>query len=843
MPSPHTTTSTSSPSAQTATGSEPLAWPPTMALLSPSASFLSPLSPLKPLEVSMERELASLPTTALPSPSASFLSPLSPPKPPEASAELKQCFVFLKTGSVGFRLTKLFQQATVLDICVIRGCVPKKLLVYASKFSHEFEESNGFGWRYDSEPKHDWSSLIANKNAELQRLTGIYKNILNNAGVKLIEGHGKIIDPHTVDVNGKLYSAKHILVTVGGRPFIPDIPGKEYAIDSDAALDLPTKPEKIAIVGGGYIALEFAGIFNGLKSEVHVFIRQKKVLRGFDEEIRDFVSEQMSVRGIEFHTEESPQAITKSADGSFSLKTNKGTVDGFSHIMFATGRRPNTQNLGLESVGVKIAKDGAIEVDEYSQTSVPSIWAVGDVTNRINLTPVALMEGGALVKTLFQDNPTKPDYRAVPSAVFSQPPIGQVGLTEEQAVQQYGDIDIFTANFRPLKATLSGLPDRVFMKLVVCAKTNEVLGLHMCGDDAPEIVQGFAVALKARLTKADFDATVGIHPSAAEEFVTMRTPTRKIRKSESSEVFNCPQLREISLEFSCLENDSTDLKTMIEGLGRSCPRLQNIHIASIRLSHSAVLALTAAQLRGLRMLSLVLGSEITDASVAAIASSYPNLELLDLSGSGVSDSGISMICNVFPDTLTRLLLALCPNVTSSGIQFATFQLPHLEIMDCGMTICDPNTENPTADENNCNLQKTSGVNVHLINQKLIIKHSRLKKLSLWGCTGLDALYLNCPRLIDLNLNSCSNLHPGRLLLQCPNLENVHASGCQDMLIGAIQSQVHDASAEMENHSQSKRLPDGSKRIRVPHLLSEEEFPEPEKKRRKIERQLCNVLLD
>ncbi|KAG4995977.1 hypothetical protein JHK85_027416 [Glycine max] len=308
-------------------------------------------------------------------------------------------------------------------------------------------------------------------------------------------------------------------------------------------------------------------------------------------------------------------------------------------------------------------------------------------------------------------------------------------------------------------------------------------------------------------------------------------------------VFNCPQLREISLEFSCLENDSTDLKTMIEGLGRSCPRLQNIHIASIRLSHSAVLALTAAQLRGLRMLSLVLGSEITDASVAAIASSYPNLELLDLSGSGVSDSGISMICNVFPDTLTRLLLALCPNVTSSGIQFATFQLPHLEIMDCGMTICDPNTENPTADENNCKLQKTSGVNVHLINQKLIIKHSRLKKLSLWGCTGLDALYLNCPRLIDLNLNSCSNLHPGRLLLQCPNLENVHASGCQDMLIGAIQSQVHDASAEMENHSQSKRLPDGSKRIRVPHLLSEEEFPEPEKKQRKIERQLCNVLLD
>ncbi|KAJ6373831.1 hypothetical protein OIU78_029507 [Salix suchowensis] len=221
----------------------------------------------------------------------------------------------------------------------------------------------------------------------------------------------QIVDPHTVDVDGKLYSARHILISVGGRPFIPDIPGSEYVIDSDAALDLPSKPKKIAIVGGGYIALEFAGIFNGLKSDVHVFIRQKKVLRGFDEEIRDFVAEQMSLRGIELHTEESPQAIIKSADGSLSLKTNKGTVEGFSHVMFATGRRPNTENLGLESVGVKMTNNGAIEVDEYSCTSVPSICAVGDVTDRINLTPVALMESVALAKTLFQNEPTKPDYR------------------------------------------------------------------------------------------------------------------------------------------------------------------------------------------------------------------------------------------------------------------------------------------------------------------------------------------------------------------------------------------------------------------------------------------------
>ncbi|CAL5436798.1 unnamed protein product [Camellia sinensis] len=420
--------------------------------------------------------------------------------------------------------------------CVLRGCVPKKLLVFASKYSHEFEESHGFGWKYETEPKHDWSTLMANKNAELQRLIGIYKNILKNAGVTLIEGRGKIVDPHTVNVDGKLYSARHILVAVGGRPSIPEIPGSEYAIDSDAALDLPSRPEKIAIVGGGYIALEFAGIFNGLRSDVHVFIRQKKVLRGFDEEVRDFVAEQMSLRGIEFHTEESPQAIIKSADGSLSLKTNRGTVEGFSHIMFATGRKPNTKNLGLEKVGVKMAKNGAIEVDEFSRTSVPSIWAVGDVTDRVNLTPVALMEGGALAKTLFRNEPTKPDHRAIPSAVFSQPPIGQVGLTEEQAVNEYGDVDIFTANLRPLKATLSGLPDRIFMKLIVCAKTNKVLGLHMCGEDSPEIVQGFAVALKAGLTKAELDATVGIHPTSAEEFVTMRTPTRKIRNGPPPEV-------------------------------------------------------------------------------------------------------------------------------------------------------------------------------------------------------------------------------------------------------------------------------------------------------------------
>ncbi|GJN20611.1 hypothetical protein PR202_gb08009 [Eleusine coracana subsp. coracana] len=423
--------------------------------------------------------------------------------------------------------------------CVLRGCVPKKLLVYASKYCHGFEESSSFGWKYETDPKHDWKTLMTNKNSELQRLVGVQTNSLKNSGVTIIEGRGKIVDPHTVSVDGKLYTAKNILIAVGGRPFMPSIPGIEHVIDSDAALDLPSRPEKIAIVGGGYIALEFAGIFSGLKSDVHVFIRQKKVLRGFDDEVRDFVAEQMSLRGITFHIEQTPLSVTKLDDNLLSLKTNKGTISGFSHVMFATGRKPNTKNLGLEEVGVKMDKHGAIVVDEYSRTSVDSIWAVGDVTNRVNLTPVALMEDGALARTIFSSEPTRPNYSAVPSAVFSQPPIGQVGLTEEKAIEKFGDVDIYTANFKPLRATLSGLPDRVYMKIVVCANTNKVLGVHMCGEDAPEIIQGIAIAVKAGLTKQSFDDTVGVHPTTAEEFVTMRNPTRTIRRDTAAEVC-CP---------------------------------------------------------------------------------------------------------------------------------------------------------------------------------------------------------------------------------------------------------------------------------------------------------------
>lgn len=308
----------------------------------------------------------------------------------------------------------------------------------------------------------------------------------------------------------------------------------------------------------------------------------------------------------------------------------------------------------------------------------------------------------------------------------------------------------------------------------------------------------------------------------------------------SKTLLNCPNLKEISLDFLRLEKDNTDLTTMVGCLGKSCPDLQKVHIASVQLSNSVVLALTAANLRGLRMLSLVLGSEITDASVAAIASVYSNLELLDLSGSSITDSGIGMICNVFPETLSRLLLAICPNITSSGIQFAAAQLPLLELMDCGMTICDPNLEKETTQDHiDSEIPRTPNTKLHLIYQKLIIKHGRLKKLSLWGCSGLDALYLNCPQLFDLNLNSCSNLHPESLVLQCPNLESVHAAGCKAVLVDAIQSQVCGNISAMQSNFSSKRLPDGSKRVQA--QLFSEQPPDNIKKRRRVSERTCAVL--
>ena len=416
--------------------------------------------------------------------------------------------------------------------CVIRGCVPKKLLVYGSEYAKHFKDSAGYGWEERARPAHDWQALIAKKNGELNRLVGAYGNTLGNAGVEVLEGRGKIVDAHTVEVAGKQYSAKYILVATGGLPFVPDIPGKEHVITSDDALELPALPKKIAIVGGGYIAVEFAGIFNSFGAEVHLYYRQPMPLRGFDEEAREFLTAAYAESGIHLHPLESPTAVEKLGEGEFKLVTDK-SEDTFDQVMFATGRKPNVEGLGLENAGVETKPNGVIVVDEFSKTNVDSIYAIGDVTDRMNLTPVALMEGMALASTLFKGEPKKPDYDYIASAVFSQPPLATVGLTEEQAKEEYGDIDVYTSNFRPMKNTISGSTDRTWMKLIVDAKTDKVVGVHIAGADGAEMMQGVAVAVKMGATKADFDASVGIHPTSAEEFVTMRSVTRQVRATET----------------------------------------------------------------------------------------------------------------------------------------------------------------------------------------------------------------------------------------------------------------------------------------------------------------------
>mmetsp|Transcript_9149 Transcript_9149/g.10565 ORF Transcript_9149/g.10565 Transcript_9149/m.10565 type:complete len:546 (+) Transcript_9149:2-1639(+) len=412
--------------------------------------------------------------------------------------------------------------------CVIRGCVPKKLLVYGSHYATDFKDCEGFGWTIPEKPTFDWKKLIANKNKELNRLTGIYGRILSGADVELVQGRGKIIDPHTVEVDGKRITAKHILVATGGRAFVPDIPGKELVITSDEALDLPELPKKICIVGSGYIALEFACIFNNFGCEVHVFYRQPLPLRGFDEEVREFLANELANSGIHMHPNSSPTAVEKTDDG-YTLVTTNGS-ESADQVMFATGRKPNVANLGLEEVGVEMNANGSIKVDEYSHTNIPSIHAIGDVTDRINLTPVALMEGTALANTLFNDTPTKPDHTNVPCAVFTQPTVATVGLTEAEATEKFKNIDIYTSSFRPMKNTISGSEEKMFMKLIVDVASDKVVGVHIVGPESGEMMQGVAVAVKMGATKAQFDQCIGIHPTAAEEFVTMRTVSRQVRE-------------------------------------------------------------------------------------------------------------------------------------------------------------------------------------------------------------------------------------------------------------------------------------------------------------------------
>jgi len=407
--------------------------------------------------------------------------------------------------------------------CVNVGCVPKKLFVYASHFRDEMHDATaGYGWTL-GEASFDWPTLRDNKTREIERLNGIYDGLLADAGVKHVPGRATIVDANTVEVAGERYTTENILVATGGWPTVPGIPGSELAVTSNDLFSLETLPKRAIVVGGGYIAVEFACIFDGLGVDVTQLYRGPLFLRGFDGDVRTHLAEQVRGRGVDLRFDTNVTSIEKNGAGIKATLTDGSTLEA-DLILYATGRHPNVANLGLEEVGVEMAADGSIRVDEYSRTNVPSIWAIGDVTNRINLTPVAIHEGVCLSETLFGGDPRSPDHENVPAAVFSQPPVGTVGLTEEQAREQYEGIDVYRSSFRALKHTLTGGEEKTLMKLIVDRASDKVIGLHMVGPEAGEIVQGFAVAIKAGATKADFDATIGVHPTSAEEFVTMRTP-------------------------------------------------------------------------------------------------------------------------------------------------------------------------------------------------------------------------------------------------------------------------------------------------------------------------------
>lgn len=409
--------------------------------------------------------------------------------------------------------------------CVNVGCVPKKLYVYASHYAEGFHDARGFGLDA-GDVKFDWPTLRDNKKTEIARLNGIYGNMLRNSGCDLIDGRAVVTGPNSVEVAGKTYTAERILVATGGWPFVPEFPGSEHVISSNEVFDLEAFPKKVIVVGGGYIAVEFAGIFVGLGTQTELLYRGDMILRGFDEEIRQFTAKEIAKKGINLSLNTNIVRIDKQADGSLLAEFTDGRKVEADQILYATGRTPKTEGLGLEEAGVTLAENGAIKVNENFQSSVPSIYAIGDVIDRVQLTPVALAEGMALVRHLYAEGSAKVDYELIPTAVFCQPNIGTVGITEEQARQRYDNIEVYCSEFRAMKHTLSGSDERTLMKLIVDKASDRVVGVHMVGDDAGEIIQGIAVALKAGATKAVFDSTIGIHPTAAEEFVTMREPTR-----------------------------------------------------------------------------------------------------------------------------------------------------------------------------------------------------------------------------------------------------------------------------------------------------------------------------
>jgi glutathione reductase (NADPH) len=404
--------------------------------------------------------------------------------------------------------------------CVNVGCVPKKLFVYAAEFSHALSDARGYGWEVPA-ADFDWPTLRDNKTQEIERLNGIYQKLLEESGATLLRGTARLLDAHRVAVADREYRARHILIATGGRPFIPDFPGREHVLSSDDMFYLERVPERIAIVGGGYIAVEFAGIFKGLGVEVDLIHRGDRLLRGFDAELGEALAAQMQERGIRIHFGTEVERIVP-AGTEFRASLSGGGQLTAGAFLYATGRKPNTAGLGLENTRVETDDGGAIRTDDSFRTAEPSIYAIGDVTGRVELTPVAIREAMVLTRKLFGDGGGTMDYDNIPSAVFSQPAIGTVGLSEQQAREHFANVRVYRSEFRPLKATLGGGGDRALIKLVVDADSDRVLGCHMLGDHAGEIIQGFAVAVQMGATKADFDRTIGIHPTAAEEFVTLR---------------------------------------------------------------------------------------------------------------------------------------------------------------------------------------------------------------------------------------------------------------------------------------------------------------------------------
>lgn len=405
--------------------------------------------------------------------------------------------------------------------CVNAGCIPKKLLVYGSRFREAFENAAAYGWELPGRPRLAWRTLRENKDHEIRRLNGVYARLLDHAGVETLWGDAKIVGPHTVSVEGEKYHAEHLLVATGSWPVLPEVAGIGHAITSNEAFHLREIPERVVIVGGGYIAVEFAGIFEGLGAHVTLTYRGGLFLRGFDGDLRETLCDEMRKKGVDVRFDTDVASIERSENGLRVELLGGGHVEA-DCVMYATGRAPRTEGLGLEEAGVELDGTGAVVVDEYSRTAAPQIFAVGDCTNRMNLTPVAIAEAMAFVDTVFNEKPTPPDYRNVPSAIFSQPEAATVGLSEERAREEGYAVDVYRTGFRPLEHTMTGVDERTMMKLVVCGDTERVLGCHMVGPHAAEIVQGFAVAMKCGATKEDFDRTVGLHPTAAEEFVTMR---------------------------------------------------------------------------------------------------------------------------------------------------------------------------------------------------------------------------------------------------------------------------------------------------------------------------------